>query len=408
MTLCRVSGEPLIEVLDLGMQPLGNGFSAGGNGNSEYSYHLRCGFSEISKLFQLIEQPPPAVMFNDTYAFLSSTSSRMKTHFRRLAQYCKTTFLQNSGNELVVEIGCNDGIFLEEIARLGVAHLGVEPSGNVEKIAASKGLRTVKEFFSLELARSIREEYGPASVVVATNVLCHIANLNEIALAIRELLTEDGVLITEDPYLGSVLRLNSYDQIYDEHVYLFSALSISHVFHLVGLELIDVEPQDVHGGSMRYVLARSGRYKPSARTQLVLSQEISEGLHEARTFFAFSKRVSESASSLKQLLLSVKKDNGSLVAFGATSKSTTIYNYAGIGPDLISKIYDNTPTKIGKFSPGVNIPIVSSEMFPEIGHGHVFLAAWNHEKEIRRKYAALEQSGRRWIVHVPSPQFLNP
>jgi len=276
----------------------------------------------------------------------------------------------------------------------------------VEQIASNKGLLTVQEFFSLEIARQIREQHGPANLIVATNVLCHISNLGGIANAVDELLSDDGILVTEDPYLGSVLKMNSYDQIYDEHVFLFSALSMEYAFSKVGLELIDVEHQSVHGGSMRYVMARAGSREATARTRQLLDNERLEGLDRVETYHIFSQRVKESASELRQIIIEAKDAAGSVVAFGATSKSTTIYNYANIGPDLISKIFDNSPTKIGKFSPGMRIPIVSSALFPEDASGHAFLAAWNHEKEIRDQFPSFEKSGRRWIVHVPKAHYL--
>lgn len=406
MSHCRVSGGPLVEVLDLGMQPLGNGFVSDNTSDNEYRYRLRCGFSEQSKLFQLFEQPDPSLMFNDSYAFLSSTSLGMRRHFRELAEMCVKNYMSGKPEGLVVEIGCNDGIFLENIAGYGLRHVGVEPSANVEQIASNKGLLTVQEFFSLEIARQIREQHGAANLIVATNVLCHISNLGGIANAVDELLSDDGILITEDPYLGSVLKMNSYDQIYDEHVFLFSALSMEYAFSKVGLELIDVEHQSVHGGSMRYVMARAGSREATARTRQLLDNERLEGLDRVETYHKFSQRVKESASELRQIIIEAKDAAGSVVAFGATSKSTTIYNYANIGPDLISKIFDNSPTKIGKFSPGMRIPIVSSALFPEDASGHAFLAAWNHEKEIRDQFPSFEKSGRRWIVHVPKAHYL--
>lgn len=330
----------------------------------------------------------------------------MRSHFRELAEMCVKNFMSGKPEGLVVEIGCNDGIFLENIAGYGLRHVGVEPSANVEQIASNKGLLTVQEFFSLEIARQIREQHGPANLIVATNVLCHISNLGGIANAVDELLSDDGILVTEDPYLGSVLKMNSYDQIYDEHVFLFSALSMEYAFSKVGLELIDVEHQSVHGGSMRYVMARAGSREATARTRQLLDNERLEGLDRVETYHIFSQRVKESASELRQIIIEAKDAAGSVVAFGATSKSTTIYNYANIGPDLISKIFDNSPTKIGKFSPGMRIPIVSSALFPEDASGHAFLAAWNHEKEIRDQFPSFEKSGRRWIVHVPKAHYL--
>jgi methylation protein EvaC len=157
---------------------------------------------------------------------------------------------------------------------------------------------------------------------------------------------------------------------------------------------------------MRYVLARSGKYTPTNRAHDLLRAEKVDGLDRVDTYYEFAHRVEKSAVDLRQTLTKVLEESHHVAAFGATSKSTTIYNFAGIDSSLISKIYDNSPTKIGKFSPGMRIPIVSSELFPEESHRYVFLAAWNHETEIRQRYRSFEGPGRRWIVHVPHVRFL--
>jgi len=159
---------------------------------------------------------------------------------------------------------------------------------------------------------------------------------------------------------------------------------------------------------MRYTVGRQGVHRVSTSVARILDQELKQGLHKLRTYHSFSERVKKSGSELRQVLEALKKQGKDVAAFGATSKSTTIYNFAGIGPDLITRIYDNSPTKIGKVSPGVHIPVVESSKFEAEATEVAFLAAWNHEKEIRRKYASFESLGGLWLTHVPNVHILAP
>jgi SAM-dependent methyltransferase len=404
---CRLSGSTLEVVLDLGRQPLGNGFLMPANYQDEYFYSLQCGFSEESRLFQLVEQPEPALMFHQDYAFFSGTSQRMKNHFADFANQVIENGYISSPSSFIVELGSNDGIFLTHFEKMGVRHLGIEPSGAVADIAESRGIVVARDFFSVSLAQDILENSGPADVITAANVMCHIPDIHELAQAISLLLKDNGVLIFEDPYLGDVIRLTSYDQIYDEHVYLFSGLSVERIFETVGMELIDLEHQTTHGGSMRYTLAKKGSRPVSTNVKRILDSEIQQGLHKTATFLEFAKRVRISALALKNLMEDIKSNGQNIAAYGATSKSTTVYNYAGIGPELLDYICDNTAVKQGKFSPGVHIQIVPEQYFELTPPNFAFLAAWNHEKEVRGHNETFEANGGHWITHVPDVHVLS-
>jgi methylation protein EvaC len=404
---CRLNESPLELVLDLGIQPLGNGFLAPEQFGDEYFYSLQCGFSEKSKLFQLIEQPAPEMMFHQDYAFFSGTSQQMKQHFAGFADAVIAKGYVKGSSSFIVELGSNDGIFLTHFARKGIPHLGVEPSGAVADVAESQGITVMREFFNSVVAERIRTEHGSADVISAANVMCHIPNINELATGIELLLKEDGVLIFEDPYLGDVIRLTSYDQIYDEHVFLFSALSVQTIFEKVGMELIDLEPQLTHGGSMRYTLAKRGRRGISPAVESILNRELTQGLDKTETFVQFALRVKESGDALRNKMQELQSQGKTIAAYGATSKSTTIYNYARIGPELIDYVCDNTPLKQGQFSPGVHIPIFSEDRFRDNPPDYAFLAAWNHEKELRGHNKAFEIDGGRWITHVPQVHVLD-
>lgn len=404
--LCRVSGTPLTKVVDFGRQPLGNGFVEPRRLEGEYFFPMAVGFSETSMMLQLIEQPAPEKMFHDHYAFYSSTSNFMARHFKEFAEQVMDSGYLAKNDPFVVELGCNDGIMLKHFAAKEIRHLGIEPSLNVAQEASKHGVRTRSEFFTERLADSIVAEDGQADAFLAANVMCHIPDIVGVVKGIRKLLKPTGVVMFEDPYLGDVVAKTSYDQIYDEHVFLFSALSIQYLFGLHGMELIDVLPQKTHGGSMRYVLAHRGAYPVKEAVSQLVAKEKAQGLDRLATFEAFRAKVERSREDLVTLLKKLKSQGKRVAGYGATSKSTTILNYCGIGPDLIEFISDTTPIKQGKLTPGMHIPVVPYETFKNNPPDYAVLFAWNHAEEIMAKEKEFMAAGGKWIVHVPEVKVL--
>lgn len=406
ITNCRSSGTPLTVVLDLGQQPLGNGFRRPEDDSPEYTFWLRCGYSEESRLFQLIEQPDPAMMFHDDYAFRSSTSGAMRAHFQAHAERVIELGWGSVADPFIVELGCNDGIWLRNFADRGIRHAGIEPAKGPGQAASDIGVRVIPEFFSAELGARLAAEHGPAELIYAANVMCHIPDIRGVAQGVAALLSDDGLLVFEDPYLGDVIRLGSYDQIYDEHVFLFSALSVQSIFEDFGLELVDLESLATHGGSMRYSLGRRGRHQPSDRVASVLEAERAQALDRTATFLAFAERVRNSAAALRTALTEARAEGRSVAAYGATSKSTTIYTCAGITSEHIDYILDNTPNKIGKVSPGAHIPVVAEAEFELRRPDVTFLSAWNHQREILQRHPWYASQGGVWLTHVPDVHVL--
>lgn len=399
--LCRIDGSPLTEIIDFGMQPLGNGFLEPRDFPNEYFFPMEIGFSEKSMMAQLLEQPEPEKMFHDHYAFYSSTSSFMTRHFKDFASQVMDSGYLEEKEPFVVELGCNDGIMLQNFAERNIRHLGIEPSLNVAQEANKKGVATCSEFFSEDLADAIVRDHGQADAFLAANVMCHIPDIASVVKGISRLLKPRGIVMFEDPYLGDVVSKTSYDQIYDEHVFLFSALSIRHLFEMHGMELVDVQPQKTHGGSMRYVLAHRGAREVKKPVDAILAKEKEQGLDQMETFRQFGKNVERSREQLVSLLTGLKREGKRVAGYAATSKSTTILNYCGIGPDLIEYICDTTPIKQGKFSPGMHIPVVPYERFEKQPPDYAFLFAWNHAEEIMAKESGYVAAGGKWIVHVP-------
>ncbi len=405
MPNCLICGSEYRPFISFGRMPIANAFLYQESFASEYFYELQAGFCQKCGMVQLINQPERDMMFHENYAFFSSTSARMAEHFREFAGSVSREYL-GSSNPFVVEIGSNDGIMLQNFARSGIKHLGIEPSANVAQVAVEKGIQTITRFFDEQLAREIVAEYGQADAFLGANVMCHIPYLHSVAAGIKLLLKPEGVLIFEDPYLGDVIEKTSYDQIYDEHVFYFSVGSVSYLFEQHGLELIDVQPQQVHGGSMRYVLGHKGRRHVSPAVIQQRRREQLLGLNKPETYERFRINVEFSRDELLRLLVDIKHQGKRVAGYAATSKSTTVTNYCGITPDLIEYISDTTPIKQGKYSPGAHIPVLPYEKFKTDYPDYALLFGWNHAEEIMAKEEAFRAAGGKWILYVPRVQVI--
>ena len=406
-TSCRICKTEITPFISFGSQPLANGFLTSNDFPQEYFFELAACFCPKCTMVQLLDQPEPEKMFNENYAFFSGTSQHMTRHFKAFAEEIRETVGKDVGKPFIVELGSNDGILLKNFAEAGIHHLGVEPSANVAEVARRAGVQTQVGFFNVSTAEAIVRQQGPADAVLAANVLCHIADIHSVLEGVQVLLKPSGTVCFEDPYIGDVLRKTSYDQIYDEHVFLFSLSSVRTAFGLHGFELFDAVPQPTHGGSMRYYLARKGTRKETPRLTDLLKQEESAGTSNPQTYANFKTQCEASRKALRALLQTVRSTGKRVVGYAATSKSTTVTNYCGLTPDLIEFISDTTPLKQGKFSPGVHIPVRPYQEFSQKYPDYALLFGWNHRAEIVAKEQAFLQHGGQWISYVPQVEVLS-
>jgi len=216
---------------------------------------------------------------------------------------------------------------------------------------------------------------------------------------IKSCLKDDGYIIFEEPYLGSMYKKGSYDQIYDEHIYMFSAHSVSKIYKKFNFDLIDAIPQTTHGGSMRYILKHSNlKNNQTIRLKKIFQTEINEKINSIDGFKIFKQKVENSRTKLIKKINKILNSGEQICGYGATSKSTTILNYCKINNKMIKCIFDTTKDKIGKFTPGTNIPIYDYKFFKNSGFKNVFLFAWNHKKEIMKKEKKLKNI--KWFSHI--------
>lgn len=383
--------------LDLGNQPITNRFLLKTDFDDEYFFNLSVGFDTESKLVSLVSFVEANTMFDETYAHRASMSTTMTNSFQQIAKKIENDFHPQK----ILEIGSNDGVFIKHFPKERV--LAVEPCSNLASYTNSLGYQTYDCFLTSDVAEAIKEEHGPIDVIYAANTMSHIPDLYNVFESIALLLGENGIFIFEDPSIYEVLQMNSYDQFYDEHAHIFSVLALTGMLDDCGLRIFEIENLKTHGGSNR-IYAKKTTNKGIQISQSVgnnLEKEQSAGLNNLSTYLQFSERVFESKSQLVSLLGKYKNIGKKIISYGATYKSSTIFNYCGINTDFIDYIVDNTPGKQGKYSPGVHLPIVSPEEGFDSSVDYAFLGAWNFREEIMTKEKQFLDRGGNFITHVP-------
>jgi SAM-dependent methyltransferase len=385
------------QFLDLGKQPIANGFLYKEEIKDEFFFDLKVGFDKETKLVTQMEYVDPPLMFNENYSYRGSMSKTMKNHFKEFSK-------SFSRFEKVLEIGSNDGVFLKNFSPSFA--ISVEPCTNFAKETQEMGYTTYPEFWTSKLAKNIEQHHGKIDKIFAANCICHIPDLDDTFKAVESLLDDNGIFIFEDPSLAEMINNNSYDQIYDEHPHIFSVIALSNLLERNGLEIVKVDNLKVHGGSNRIYAMKIGKGVVDESFATNVSHERILGLDKFETFKKFTQRVEQSKKDLVNLLKQCKKQNTKVISYGATSKSTTIFNYCNIGPDLIEYITDTTPEKQGKLSPGVHIPIIPPEEGFNDSVDYAYLGAWNFAKEISKKELEYVKRGGKFITHVPIVKFV--
>ena len=390
---CKITNEPITPFMSFGKMPIANGFIEKKDFSKEFFFEMEVGFNEELSLFQLNDHPKPEKMFNKDYPFFTGSSEYMKKHFSKYAKFVEKYLNSNSK---IIEIGSNDGTFLKNFLKTNNQIIGFEPSKSVADVAIKNNVPTLNEFFNFSSAKNLKDFKGKTDLICASNVICHVPDLNNLITAVDHLLKKNGTLVFEEPYLGSMFEKTSYDQIYDEHIFMFSASSVSKIFEKFGFYLNDVIPQNTHGGSMRYIVSRE-KDKNNKNLSKVLTYEIENKIDQIESCIQFKKNCETSKENIINKIKKFKQIGKSICGYAATSKSTTILNYCNIGTDYIDYICDTTKEKIGKFSPGTHIPIKDMEYFRNNMRDCIYLFAWNHKDEIFNKEKSFKGE---WFSHV--------
>ncbi len=403
---CRVCDFEFTDIFDFGNMPIANNLVSTSNNKNilnEYKYNMKVGVCINCSSLQVVNVPKKELMFNEKYAYFASQSEYMKLHFAKLAE--KLMQQMKKGNDLILEIGSNDGIFLDTFAKNGFKHLGVDASNNVVQISQSNGINSICRFFNEETADEILNSFGKAKIIVITNTMHHIENCQSVARGIEKILENDGILIIEDPYLLDMYEIGSIEQVYAEHNFIWSLHSYKYLFERFGINLYDVEHFKTHGGSMRYFFSKKA-INSSEEMIKYLNLEIKNKIFDVNTFLDFQKNCDQICKDLHDFVSTKIKDGKTVAGYGATAKSATTLNYSKINNKMINCIYDSTPFKIGKYTPGTHIKIKNADQFSNDNPDYTVLFAWNHKDEIMRKEKK-KNSKTIWVEYIPKLKLTN-
>jgi len=405
---CRHCGEPLtIPFLDLGFAPPSNAYLKHADlTRVEHYYPLKLLVCDTCWLVQTDDYAARETLFDSDYAYFSSTSEQWLAHARRYT----SSIVEELGlgaNSFVIEVASNDGYLLRNFVSAQIPCLGIEPTASTAARAEELGIPVLREFFGVELARSLADKGQLADLVIGNNVFAHVPDVNDFAAGLKTVLKASGTITLEFPHLVSLLGETQFDTVYHEHFSYFSLHAVERIFGTAGLRVCRVEQLPTHGGSLRvYGCHADDPRADDASVERIRLLEVERGTTRRETYQGFQSRVDEAKNGLLKFLLECKDKGLAVAAYGAAAKGNTFLNYAGVKPDLLPYVCDAAPSKQGKYMPGSHIPIVSPAALEEARPDIVLILPWNIADEVIAQQAPVLGAAVRFAVAIPAVRFL--
>jgi SAM-dependent methyltransferase len=400
---CRACEHVTEPFLAFGELPLANALVPLGT-TDEGRFPLTMTFCGNCGLVQLAESVDPDSLFRH-YVYLSSNSPAFLEHARILTdRLIKERTL--GVDSLVIEIASNDGYLLKNYHQAGIAVLGVEPARNIADVARKAGIDTISEFFSTELAATLRADGKLADVIHANNVLAHVPDLRGFVAGLALVLKPAGIVTIEAPYVRDMIEKLEFDTAYHEHLSYFSLTPLVALFAKSGLDIFRVERIPVHGGSLRIFARRTGNGPPEDSVTQMLDDERRWGVRDLTLYCRFAEAVHEFRPTLAEFLGKLRGEGKSIAAYGASAKGATMLNYCGIDHTMLDFVVDRSATKQGFAMPGVQLPILPPEELLHRQPDFVLVLTWNFIDEIMQQQAEYRRRGGRFIVPAPVPRIL--
>ncbi|GGY44487.1 class I SAM-dependent methyltransferase [Parvularcula lutaonensis] len=380
---CRMCGGKLGDtLLSLGHQPISNQLpKTAEDAENAARFPLAVAACESCRYVQLTHDLPADAHFHDDYAYVSSASSTWLDHCRNYARDVREKYGVREG-ALAVEVGSNDGAFLQALKDEGLDILGIEPSGNVAQIANDKGLRTMNAFFGAESAEKAKAEYGPAACVIGNNVLAHVPDTDGFLKAGKALIAEDGFLCFEFPHVLHVIDRMFVDTIYHEHYGYLGVRPLHEWAKRNGMVVAAIDPQTTHGGSLRVILRHASAAQEASDLSVWLQKE--EPVESEAAWHALSDRLAKWRKELRSLIDKHKKAGRKIAGYAAASKATVLANYVGLTGDDLDYCCDASPFKQGRFIPGAAIKIRPPDAMRDDAPDVSVVFAWNIFDELSR------------------------
>jgi SAM-dependent methyltransferase len=398
---CRIcKGCNLKTFINFGDMPLAGNFVFESDVKDINYYPMDLSVCLDCSLVQILNVVDPETIFTD-YRYLSSITNTLTAHFQNFAEYLHSNFLKN--DSLLVEIGCNDGVLLKPLMTLGAKVVGVDAADNVIEIAREKGLDVIHGFFGLDISNRLKELHGKATVITASNVFAHIDDLDNVMQGVDNLLAEEGVFIVEVHYVLDLIKDFQFDTVYHEHLCYYSIHALRELYQRFGLSIIDVQHLPMHGGTIRVFACRidSKTHNTNQVVQEMLDLEIEFGLLSKDVYVKFGIEVEDFRNRIIQFLNQRHTSGRSLCAYGAAGRATILLNFCDLNSSKIEYVVDESPFRVGRCVPGVNIPIVSRDYFFTNPTADCLITAWNYKDEILGKEKWHLDNGNEFIIPLP-------
>ena len=353
------------------------------------------------QLVQLGLTVDPNLLFPPEYPYTSGTTRILRDNFAEMYRECQT-LVPLGANDLIVDIGSNDGTLLSQFQTGGHPVQGIEPT-LMSNLANERGIPTKMAFFGTEIAEQVKFERGSAKIVTATNVFAHIENIHDIVKNILVLLDDKGVFISESHYLMSLIETLQYDTIYHEHLRYYSLQSLQYLFEKHGLEVIHAKRIPTHGGSIRVYAAKKGIYPVQPSVPSLLNEEIPPAAMTEQ-LEKFKQRVVISKLQLHALLLEIKTAGHHIYGIGAPSRASTLINYVGLDDGILDCVLEIKGSyKIDKYMPGTLIPVLEESKLFEDQPEYALLLSWHIADELMPKLVQKGFKGH-FIIPLPEPR----
>lgn len=405
-TQCRIcSSSSLFQYLDLGDHPLANSYIAPEQATlPEFKAPLALQLCESCGLSQLTNVVEPDLMFSH-YVYVSSTPKTFRDHCDNLVKDLGRMLKIQDDDALVLDIASNDGCLLQSFKKQGFKVLGVDPAKNLAAEANSKGIRTICDYWSPAIASKILEQQQAPSIITAQNVFAHVDDMHSFVAGMAKCLKQNGLIAIECPYLLDFIKRNLFDTAYHEHLSYVAITPVVQLLKTYNLEIVDlVFFPDIHGGTVRIIIAHAGDYRVEASVSEQLQVEENFGLKSRAPYIQFADRVLGIKENLLDLLTEAKTKKRRVWAYGAGAKGNTLLNFFRINSDLVEAIVDDNPKKWGLLTPGSRLPILKTQdlanQSPAIDD--LLLLAWNFSTEIMARSKEWGFDGE-FICPLPTP-----
>jgi hypothetical protein len=369
----------------------------------EVTYPLNLVLCEKCGLSQLDYIGDPKIIFPPEYPYQTGMTNMLIRNFKQLADKLESEYSLKQ-NDLIVDIGSNDGTLLQPFKEKGMKVLGIEPT-DVAKIANQNEITTIQEYFTKPVSEKAVKEYGKAKVIVLTNAFAHIFNLYEIMEGIDIMLDDDGIFVSESQYLVDAIEKTAYDTIYHEHIRFYTVTALQELFKRTGFSLVDAERISAAGGSIR-VVAKKGNLEMSENAKKLIEDEKNIGACNPDTLKLFAKKAIKAKHLLLNLLTELRLQGAKIATIGAPARGNSMLNFVKIDTDLIDYACEKSGSpKIGLYTPGSHIPIVDEKMLFEKQPEYSLMLSWHIGDELMKKLRELGYKGT-FIVPLPEPHLV--